>query len=71
MLASEAINILKMFSPNTEVELVFPDVIANDYKSPIKPLTEGQMASLPMNPDKAQDWNHNPSYKPFEWEGHP
>lgn len=72
MKAREAAFVLKMIPPDTEVELIFPD--AREVKpvhKPVKPLTEGEMASLPMHPDKAQDWNQNPSYKQFEWEGHP
>lgn len=52
MKAKEAINILKMFNPETEVELVFPDaMLASPVAKPKKPLTEGEMAMLPMHPD--------------------
>lgn len=57
MKVAEAIKILTMFDPNTEVELVFPD--AQEVKvSPVKPkpkLTEGEMAMMPMYPSE-QEW---------------
>lgn len=55
MKVSEAIKILAMFSPNTEVELIFPD--AQEVKvSPVTPkLTEGEMAMMPMYPSE-QEW---------------
>lgn len=51
MKAKEAINILKMFNENTEVELIFPDAAkAMPVRKPVKPMTEGEMAALPMYP---------------------
>jgi hypothetical protein len=48
MKVSEAINVLKMFSTDAEVELVFPDVIVHDRKPRVPTLSEGAMALLPM-----------------------
>lgn len=50
MKPKEAIKVLQMFTDDVEVELVFPDVMRIDSVQPKnpKPMTEGEMAMLPM-----------------------
>lgn len=59
MKVSEAIKILAMFSPNTEVELNFPNasktVIAVKPGHPPKLPMEGEVAMMPMYPSE-QEW---------------
>lgn len=56
MKVSEAIKIPAMFSADTEVELIFPDAITVEVSvTPKKPLTEGEMAMMPMYPSE-QEW---------------
>lgn len=52
MKVSEAIRILNMFSPETQVELIFPDAQPVELKPKRPQLTEGEMAMLPMYPKK-------------------
>lgn len=55
MKVSEAINVLKMFSTDAEVELVFPDVIVHDRKPRVPTLSEGAMAELGWGDKKVEN----------------